>query len=290
MEKHAVFSSDVKEIYSFYLPIDAMAWGEIGYKSVILLIGDRSLWESRPRTSLVLHSLPPGCRVEFVCQVPGQDVPMTARVCRLYAASLPDLPDDDYLVMSDADMVPISRSYFSSQDPSLDVHVFSSNAYGPVTEAGVPVKFPMCFIGGRVSAWRTLTRHDGSGIDASLLRHFAPFGDRKISFDNDELSFKHMLVRSPLFQGEISRYGDGFRRGSVQLMLRERTKIGGHMFRRLEYGEWKMLDKRHHIDSHFGNHLGPKNWGSIVKIFETYFPKHLDVTKRYIEEYLKLEP
>jgi len=288
-EKYAVFSSDVKEIYSFYVPIDALAWREIGYRSLILLVGNRKLWESYPRTALVLRSIPSDARVEFVRQVPGQDVPMTARVCRLYAAALAALRDEDYLLASDADMVPISKAYFTSQDHSLDVHIFSSNAYGPITEDHIPVKFPMCFIAGKVGAWREIMRIREASIDESLKRHFAPFGTAKISFDNDELSFKKFLMESSLLKGETRKEREWFVKGRTQLMLRERTKVGGHMYRRLEYGEWKLLHLRHHIDCHFGNHKGPKNSGSILDIFRAYFPESLPLTNGYIEEYLKLE-
>lgn len=285
--KFSVVSSDVKDWYSFFLPAIVRAWARMGYGTVLLLIGDRALWNSDRRTALALREASEGAIVEFVAPSPGQAIYTSAQVSRLYASALQSLENGDYLLTSDADMIPLSKEYFSRQDPAFDVHIFSSNAYAAVDGPRLPVKFPMCYLGASVPAWREIMRIGPGDVGAAMASHLAQFKGHQIGWDHDEMHFKRRLLQSPLFSGPLLVLPNGFSKGRVQLMTRHRVR--GHMDKRLAYGEWSLLHLRHHIDCHFGKG-GPKYAESLLKVFETYFPEDEPRVRKYISEYTGATP
>jgi hypothetical protein len=150
-------------MYSFFVPLTARAWRRIGWEPLLLLVGDETEWRRDRRSACVLEEAAPQAEVVFVPRQPGAADYTLAQVVRLCAASL-DGADDDYLVVSDVDMWPLGPQLFATRDLSCDFHLFNADAYGDP-----PDRFPICYMGGRRSAWRSIFELDG-GLAAVLGR------------------------------------------------------------------------------------------------------------------------
>lgn len=279
--RYAVVSSDVNPAYSYFPPVLSILWKALGYRTITLLIGEKEHWESDPGTAFVLKSLPDDEKISFVPKAPGQAIYTTAQVSRLYACALPELQEDDYLLTTDADMIPLCPKYFSQQDPAFDIHVFCANAYNLVTETRLPAKFPMCYLGGNVPMLREVMKIGTKTLAEALLGHLAQFKTHQVGWDHDELHFIRMLYRSKIFNPPAAKHPvGGYSRGRVQLIFRNRHC--GHMHRRWRFHE-KILDN---VDCHFAMH-GYRFTKELYKLLDVYFPNQRAEVENYTTGYLK---
>jgi len=119
--------------------------------------------------------------------VPGLPSGFQSQIARLYG---PLLFPDDVCILSDIDMLPLSKSYYHDAVAGLDddsVVVFSADAY----ESRREVRYPMCYVAGRGAI---LTAAFGVEED------FASFARRLARFDwgwsTDELYMSQAIARS----------------------------------------------------------------------------------------------
>ncbi len=142
--RHVVLSCDDHENYSFFAPLTSFMFVEAGFHPIVFLVGTESAWLSHPRKKLVVE-------VTVATDGSGNATSTAAQVVRLYASAL-DLPVHDYLLTSDVDMWPVGSWVGSQCDESKDFQIYFSNAYEGAKETYV--HYPMCYVGGRVAAWR----------------------------------------------------------------------------------------------------------------------------------------
>src|SRR5215470_5363103 len=145
--RFVVYSSDTKDYYSFLLPIAARVWSRMGYTPISLLYGSRDLWMSDPKTALILRSIEPISIARHVSIFPGWSVFAIAASSRLFAAALPEVSDDDYIMTSDVDLIPLDRAYFSQHDLARSFTFLNADGYGDCSEAA-PGQLPMCNLAG----------------------------------------------------------------------------------------------------------------------------------------------
>jgi hypothetical protein len=146
MKRIAVNSTTLDPSYSFFAPLTALAWRRIGYESLMFLVGTEAEWRRDRRACLVLDETLQLAQVVFVARRPAAADFTLSQVVRLCAL---DGDPDDYLLVSDVDMWPLSRGWLDRADPSRDFHVFNADAYGANAD-----RFPICYLGGRRDAWR----------------------------------------------------------------------------------------------------------------------------------------
>ena len=145
--------------YAFYLPMTALAWKRIGFRSIVVLAGEIGNWD----TDKVLHHIK-----ELVLELNGLVIllptsndrsVMVSQVSRIYVADIlhslnPDLPDF-YLVTSDADLWPIAKDVFHLP---RNKSIMSLHCCGQFQQNGRKYKMlPMGYIGMNASMWRRLT-------------------------------------------------------------------------------------------------------------------------------------
>ena len=155
----AVIGCDHNPAYAFYLPIVCLAWRRrLGASPLVLLVGTAAEWLSHPLTRSALErSRETGAEIWFVPEVPGVKTCTVAQVARIYACAVPTLRDDERLVTTDADMLPVGQWVAASKDPPGGLTVRYANAYADeVHETGRP-HWPMCYVSGSVKTWREIT-------------------------------------------------------------------------------------------------------------------------------------
>lgn len=149
--------------YAFYLPLTALAWERIGFKSLVVITGSRCEWTNDPALRLILSRLEVDRKaIVIFMETPLENRMMIGQTIRIFAPNLADFPakDGDYLITADADQWPLRREHFI---PRLDhdlILVHSTNCCDPFTVPWRPnkvfVMYSMMNIGASVATWRQL--------------------------------------------------------------------------------------------------------------------------------------
>lgn len=238
MTRWVSLSSDANPRYSAYLPIACLLWKRLGWEPLVLM--HDSGWD----TSL-------GMEVEawldefdivraLVSDYPPLSVANTMRFCRLAGPCLRVVADGDLVMMSDADMMPISRSFFDVPE-TWDVYSLRSDMHGFLQTPRLPpvnFRFTMCYVGARACVWRDVLGSVVGDISASL-RQLEEFREPQLArvlahggavhrldrdaVDCDEGIMSSHLLSSDWLQGDLMREGDWcglplYRQGNMRLV------------------------------------------------------------------------
>lgn len=149
-QKYAVTSSNLNHDYAFYAPIVAAMWVELGYRPIVFLVGSSEEWKAHKFGSVVLaEARRRGAVIHFVDRVEGYPESTTAQTIRLAGAYTSLIRDDDYLLTTDVDMLPLSRSFWGNPLDGHDFDVYFANAY----EGEKRPHWPICYIGMSRISW-----------------------------------------------------------------------------------------------------------------------------------------
>ena len=167
--------------YSLPLPLACLLWRDvIGHEPRALLVGGKKDWQKESLTEIALETLRAWkISYAFVGRVPGFDDGTVAQSARQHAAADSAIPDDQWVMMSDADLLPLQRGHYQQHvgAPARAVcyHGNGDCFQGPAAalagwDAGVPFQsIPTCHVAMRAADWRALYGLTGD-IRASLKR------------------------------------------------------------------------------------------------------------------------
>ena len=130
-KKYVVISSNLdknKPYYYFYLPIIAEAWRRIDFEPVFLIVSSdfENINEQASKSIEYLKKL--NCKIKFLQSDPSYEV-MTSMISRLFVGIFPNelISDDDFVLTTDADLIPISKSYYDFNQDHSSIKIW--NAY-----------------------------------------------------------------------------------------------------------------------------------------------------------------
>ena len=147
----AVISSDRNLDYVFFIPITSRFWVLRGYRPLVFLVGDAAEWIADPRLRLALErTRETGAEIYFVPEIEGVRTSTVAQVSRIFAAAAPGVADDDYIIVGDADMLPLGPWVGGGRNPGKGLQIWYSNAYD---QSEYP-HWPMCYVGAEARVWR----------------------------------------------------------------------------------------------------------------------------------------
>ena len=263
-----VNSTDLNPIYAYFMPIVNRIWSRyMEYSPVSLLYGSEELWKSTKINSFLLNEIRTTAQIHFVKPVPGYKSSSVMQVSRALVGALPTMQLDDYMIISDVDMIPLSKSYFKQQDGSKKLHIFSADAYTDITKGWEPLKFPMCYIGAQSQYWREIfgiTTYDISFETAKSLE------GRADVWDNDENYICGWIKNSRYYKSEM------------QLMIR--TWPCSRAFNRLDRESWHFNGQTGLIDAHFFR-PGWDHMPKLLELFKTYFKDEVDFVQSYTNRF-----
>ncbi len=166
MKRYVSLTCDEKPTYAWLLPVAAKLWETLGYVPIV----QHRLSEGNAFEAAVL-AWTPGLKIQ-VAERPPMSVANTMRALRLYA--WPHVSDaDDFILTSDVDMFPLSRTFFQGlpshvvlraawylwlgrqdgQEPVIGSDTFEwSNDWLERPR----MRLPMCYVGLPRSVWQTL--------------------------------------------------------------------------------------------------------------------------------------
>ena len=153
--------------YAFYLPLTVLSWARIGFKCVVILIGDQNQWRSEPALKLIFNSLEQQGAIVIFVQAEPKDHVLLSQSVRLFATYLPGFPasSNDYVILGDSDLWPLKRSHYM---PRLerDLILVHSSCCGTFTHRQVTYRMlPMCHVGANVQVWRQIIPADHFAAD-----------------------------------------------------------------------------------------------------------------------------
>jgi hypothetical protein len=206
-------------------------WKEhIGWGTLVYFVGEVDSF-------IVQKTIEAGARVRHCSRLlPGFTGATLAQNIRLFVPLDDRIEENSYLLMTDADMWPLSRTYFNeSQDWSKDLHLF--NAFG--MDPGES-EYPLCYIGATVAIWRQMISRfrlqDSHGyrdqpLATKLIKEWSGYPDRV-----------QKMARSldPRFPGFHMRYTD--RLDKVEWRDLRCGDVDAHVLRPTSLDDWQRLE------------------------------------------------
>lgn len=165
-------SSNVRD-YSFCVPLAALLWRDVvGFETFWYLIGTDQDWTVPARNKVVVQMLQ-RLNVGFkrLDPVEGYEVSTQAQNIRQHAAADPQWGDDEWLMMTDADLFPMKRDFYHQHEPSPakavclyangDHFVSKENLLAVARYMGEFQTLPTCHVTMRAGTWRDLYGYRG---------------------------------------------------------------------------------------------------------------------------------
>lgn len=168
-----------------------------------------------------------------------------AQVARLYAASWPNIGDSDYLMTSDADMLPLS-DYWHMSD--------TFTTWGrDLTD----YHFPMCYLGGYAYQWKQLMgMQDSHTIDAM---------NRDIRIQQNM-----WILDQDIATEKINAFG------AVRRIDRGVDRSTGYPVGRLDRSAWRFDQRVTYIDCHLPHDFttNPKSRRNVEQLYDNLRTKY----------------
>jgi hypothetical protein len=261
----AVFSTTADDRYLFFLPIAVWSWNQIGVRCLIFC---PSSIKDNPKFRLAQNY----CRVDtqFVFFDCGPDAEATyAQVSRLFAAAIPELPQDEIVITSDIDMM-VFGDYLKQSSGYIDI-------FGADLLQGTE-QYPMCYISMSVAQWWYVMQIGNRSLQECLdlaLGHEAVNKDMRGNLwaRDQELVFR-MIQKSGLTVTEYPR-----------------RNAAGFAKNRIDRDDAHCIASAHDaIDFHlFRPGYTDENWRKIVEVLcRRFLPDKMEWIAIYRNEYIKL--
>ena len=269
--------------YSFPAPIAALLWREVvGYKPLILLVKkDGTDWTSPPRNQVVTDFLVEhGLEFRYVNQVDPYESHVTAQNCRQHVAALNCFADDDWIMLSDADLWPLKRDFYHLHEGRKERFVMYY-ANGDHYQS-----YPTCHMTARARDWRSvmcLIRNDDlegqlkKNLDAYLKPKMdgqAPSQASWKAWMNDQWMFTEWIRKMPWFPLDVFHI----------------ERVGHPPVDRLDRSAWPQspVNLTSYTDSHILRPADqPENWPRMKEIVEQVLPKYADRIEKFRVDFVK---
>lgn len=266
--------------YEFSAVLAVETWRHVvGFESFLLLDGVEEDWRAWARSSYVLDViLRRNIQFRFIGKINGGYPSCVAsQHARSHAAVFHEL-SDRYLITSDADMLPLQRSFFDSIDTERPMTFWCANAYGYQ-------KHCFCYIGGTAAAWRHVM---SLTPDGDLRGHLQRTFDSDLRWRLDQVAAE--AVWGIAWDSDEQILAERLRRTSwypKNCRMIERTIDHSN---RIDRGMWPDTpDLFGKIDSHI---LRPahndQNWPKIRRLIAAVAPAALEFVDEFRRGYVQV--
>lgn len=207
---NAIYSSDNNPLYKDFEPYVNLAWKRIDINPVYINISEKSEFFS-PKVPLSTQS-------------------------QLIRILYPSLFPEETFIISDIDMLPISKSYFKKYSSNIncnDIINLSSDAYDPKEKY-----YPMCYWVSKGKNFKKITGvRDAKDIPV-IMEHWNSFG---LGWNTDERYFSKLV-------------NDFYNKKEINLILHKRGWKNDIAIKRIDRMRWSydlnLLNQDYYIDAH----------------------------------------
>ena len=300
----AIGCSETSE-YAFLIPFSAVLWRDvIGFTPRIFLIGDEAEWSCGRLGATVAALKSQEIRYQFVPHIDGYIDSTLAQNVRHYAAASSDIDENQWVMVSDADIWPIHRDFYHQHVNSLislTMKAFSYYSNGDhfqgkeVTLAkwdsgdwSTLQTLPTCHIAMRAKEWRTLfdliPDNVVGSMKAYLDRVLKPRFEGKDPATSGEASWECWMSDQRIVTERLCRQ-DWFD-SQVRLVSR-----AGHppvdRLDRSHPDDWDGFDVDRWVDAHVLKAPEEEaNWSRILPILDVLIPQHGAWARAYRDAYV----
>jgi hypothetical protein len=148
-------ASESKFYYMLYIPICAIAWRRIGYEPLVLMVRNRNSTLNGVSYKTIQYLKKFRIRVLNI-EAPLENANQLGMIARLFLGGLPDdiVHDDDFLLTTDSDLLPIKKNYFNFYNTKA-ISILNAFNIGKVMYRNKEVDmYPMAYVGMRKWQWR----------------------------------------------------------------------------------------------------------------------------------------
>ncbi len=271
MNRYVVYSTNNNPSYIFYWPLVHWAWQKLGWIPIGIHIENREDVTLKLLVSETIQKNMSGKSIEmifdFIYLGPNYETAMLAQVSRLYAASCQGLADDDYLMTSDIDMLPLGN-HWDTDYSKITCWNHDLAGFG---------HYPICFIGMPVKEWRRIMMLDNAAeciirdLD-NLSQAKSPNPEERWCVDQDLITMR----LKPLEKTVINR-------GVLP---------NGYAYGRVDRSAWT-LNHKELIDCHMLRDIwkNKENYDKTMELLRTVWPNESFAWfEEYVKEFAKLNP
>ena len=288
-----VLSSNEVRDYEFSTPLAALFWREvIGHEPLILLSETERNWlYDDQRHAVALKAMRHhGFEIHFVGHVDGMETGRVGQNARQHAAVL-DIPEDTWLMMSDADLWPLNKDYHNVHygfdakavciNGYLDNFTSKAEALALIAQGKRFQTIPTCMVTMRAREWRECYGYKvGTPLNEAVAKTLEDwrilFIDKRQkepmwrNFDiwmQDQDIVTYNMMRQPWFEKE------------AKLLQRPPG-------RRLDRSSWSEGSLDTALDAHIFNAPDREvNWNRLRLVIEKYIPQHLAWADAYRSDF-----
>lgn len=230
--KIAVVSTNDNDDYLFYLPIVSWAWAKLGWGIVFY-----KPWDYNKRFNLAIEtscSVVPHQLLWNYSPYPTPDYPLNkvrdetmAQCSRLYAANMGGMQDDDLIMTSDVDMLPLSDYWRGLPD--------AITCYGRNLS---DVHFPICYIQASRKNWVEIMNLSGDTYK-DMFRDLKEFSQSQSDIKEEAWCVDQDLITDRLNKQALNRVD------------RPISPYTGYPVGRVDRSAWeRSLEQSERIDAH----------------------------------------
>lgn len=269
--------------YYIYLPIVVKAWKLCGYKSIVFL-----LYYNLSNSIIYIGNelIKLGSDVIFLRINYTLSLHYTSKLARIYGFEVSRITKNcDYMILSDSDMIPISKSFFSDINyGKLTIKSFGPNGYGFGNNKG---RWAMCYIIANKYIWKEIFNKDmyNKNIDCIMsdtLNYLVQKGEKY--FENfiylDEVYIRDRIREWKMFNTNVLFHTRNYNNTRI-----DRYKWSGNFFK---------INKTNIIDVHLPKIPKSKKnikdiWINSIIPLQQYIFDYTPFGLQYIENLLKLD-
>ncbi len=129
--RYAVISLDLDtnlDFYLFYLPITCMSWRLINFEPIVLAVVSDSTYSNKLVQKTIEYLDLLRFKIVVLKTVPDYSK-MTGMLARLFIGLVDRLSDDDFIFQSDADLLPINKTYYNKFDNTNSIKHFDVSSF-----------------------------------------------------------------------------------------------------------------------------------------------------------------
>lgn len=148
------FGTDLQNLqYAANAPLSAYIWRHhMNFQPIVFVVGNVTL----PHAKILVRAIEDaGAKVEIIEPIVNHSTATLAQIVRIAAFALPYISQNDYIITSDADIWPMSKTFWSS---IFDFSKHFTIVNGEFFRGGIggEVGIAMCYVGGHALAWRAM--------------------------------------------------------------------------------------------------------------------------------------
>lgn len=291
----AIIGCDTTWDYSQLMPIACLLWRDlVGYTPRVMLIGDEAAWAIDSCTRAALAALRHhAIEHVFVRPTAGYKTSAVAMTARTHAACDPTLPDEDWLLIADADLWPTHRDVYRQHEGRAErvvAYFYDANCFQNKEQVvrGWDDQVPFQPVSSnyftmKVGAFRELYQYASpdvsEGVRATLDTYLRPRMERipeKASDEQwhfDEYRMSELLCRQEWFERDVvllPRRGE-HRRGHLAPW-----DMGGDWEGGMRVGEWVDVHIRKGVYAH-------RRWEKLLPVIDHLLPMHTAWIREYFD-------